>query len=255
LAELRLHLEWLSSPEGKLQVLKEGLADAERDLQYEKDPVKVARINDEIEGLKKQIEQQQKIITDPQGAVARVILRINRGLERECQPEKPVSGVLPTKFINPPPGAVPVYFQNRHKEIKLVGDFLKNDAERIIVVTGRPGIGKTAMVCHLLKALESGHLPDDGGDMKVGGIVYLGESGIRKVNFFHLFADLCLLLPDDIAERLKRLYKDSYISTTDKMRELLSAFPQGGWWSCWTISRISLTWKPMISLTRNWMKR
>jgi tetratricopeptide (TPR) repeat protein len=227
LAKLRLHLEWLSSQEGKLQSMRDRLADAERELQYENDDLKVTRIKDDIEGLEKQIDQQERIVSDPQGAAARVEESIRRGLERERQPMKPVSGITPTKFINPPPGAVPVYFQNRHVEIKLVGDFLKNEAERIIVVTGRAGIGKTAMVGRLLKALESGHLPDDGGALKVDGIVYLGESGVRKVNFLHLFADLCLLLPDDTSGRLKRLYKEPHISTADKMRELLSAFPQG----------------------------
>lgn len=227
LAKLRRHLGWLSSQEGKLQVMRDRLADAERALQYENDPLQVTRIEDEIEGLQKQIDRQEGIVIDPQGAAARVEESIRRGLERERQPIKPVSGFTPAKFINPLPGVVPVYFQNRHVEIKLMGDFLKNEAERIIVVTGRAGIGKTAMVCRLLKALESGHLPDDGGALKVDGIVYLGESGVRKVNFFHLFADLCLLLPEDIGSRLKRLYKESHISTADKMRELLSAFPQG----------------------------
>jgi tetratricopeptide (TPR) repeat protein len=224
LAKLRIHLEWLSSQEGRLQVMRDRLADAERDLQYESDPVQAARIKDDIEGLEKQIKQQERIVTDPQGAAARVEESIRRGLERESKPEKEIT---PTKFINHPPGAVPVYFQNRHVEIKLMGDFLKNEAERILVVTGRAGIGKTAMVCRLLKALESGHLPDDGGALNVEGIVYLGESGVRKVNFPHIFADLCLLLPQDTSERLKRLYKEMHINTADKMKKLLSAFPRG----------------------------
>lgn len=67
LAKLRRHLEWLSSQEGKLQVMRDRLADAERDLRYENDPVQVARIKDDIDGLEKQIDQQERIVTDPQG--------------------------------------------------------------------------------------------------------------------------------------------------------------------------------------------
>ena len=31
----------------------------------------------------------------------------------------------------------------------------------MMTVVGRGGVGKTAMVCRLLKALEAGQLPDD----------------------------------------------------------------------------------------------
>jgi hypothetical protein len=99
LAKLRIHLEWLSSQEGRLQVMRDRLADAERDLQYESDPVQAARIKDDIEGLEKQIKQQERIVTDPQGAAARVEESIRRGLERESKPEKEIT---PTKFITHP---------------------------------------------------------------------------------------------------------------------------------------------------------
>src|SRR3712207_7099478 len=46
---------------------------------------------------------------------------------------------------------------------------------RLMTVVGRGGIGKTAMVCRLLKSLEGGRLPDEGGDLSVDGIVYLSE--------------------------------------------------------------------------------
>jgi len=81
---------------------------------------------------------------------------------------KPAGGVKRSKFINQPPGAAPTYYQDRHLETKLVGAFLKDDARRLLMVVGRAGIGKTVMVCRLLKALESGQLPDDGGPPDCG---------------------------------------------------------------------------------------
>jgi hypothetical protein len=51
------------------------------------------------------------------------------------------------------------------------------------------------MICRLLKALERGELPDDLGEMKVDGIVYLSETGSHRVNFANVFADLSKLLP------------------------------------------------------------
>lgn len=227
LARLRKHIQWLDSPEGVLQGLKYRLKDAQRDLRRTDDSLQIKRIQDDIEQLKREIKAQERVVADPKAAKKRVQESIDRGLERERQPAKPVGGRTYSKFINPPPGIAPTYFQDRHVETKLMGDFLKNDAQRLMTVVGRAGIGKTAMVCRLLKALEGGNLPDDGGALSVDGIVYLGESGAHKVNFPHLFADLCRLLPDDAAKELDAVYKEAQTSTGDKMRELLSAFPQG----------------------------
>ena len=96
-----------------------------------------------------------------------------------------------------------------------------------MTIVGRAGVGKTAMVCRLLKALERGELPDDLGEMKVDGIVYLSETGSHRVNFANVFADLSKLLPRDDAERLEGIYKNPQTSTGDKMRALLDAFPSG----------------------------
>ncbi len=157
----------------------------------------------------------------------RVEESIARGLERERRPERPVSEVVTSKFINPPPGVAPVYFQDRHVETRLIGDFLKDDARRLMTVVGRGGVGKTAMVCRLLKALEGGRLPDDGGPLPVDGIVYLSATGTRRVTMPNLYADLAKLLPSDTADKLDALYKNPQLSTEAKMQALLAAFPHG----------------------------
>ena len=82
--------------------------------------------------------------------------------------------------MNTPPVVAPGYFQDRHVESELVGDFLRADDARIMTVVGRGGVGKTAMVCRLLKALEGGHLPDDLGELAVDGIVYLSPAGAHQ---------------------------------------------------------------------------
>ncbi len=226
LANLRKHLEWLASPQGFLQALKDRLKDAHRDLPRASEEQQV-RIKDEIALLEKQIADQQRIIADPKSAEKRVEESIARGLERERQPERPVSGITRTKFINPPPGVAPNYFQDRYVETKLIGDFLTDDAQRLITVVGRAGMGKTAVVCRLLKSLESGQLPDDGGYLSVDGIVYLSETGTRRVTVPNLYADLCQLLPDYAAKNLDEVYKNPKASTEAKIQALLSAFPHG----------------------------
>ncbi len=223
LAQLRRHIAWMDSPEGELQALKDRLADAERDIQRAADADK-PRIQSDIDLLKAQIKQQEEIVKNPEAAKAQTEKNIQTGLERERQPEKPVTKKTSTKFINPPPGVAPNYFQDRYFETQEIAKFLNDDAQRLMTIVGRGGVGKTAMVCRLLKALESGGLPDNLGEMKIDGIVYLSESGSHRVNFPIIFADLSKLLPTETANKLDTLYKDPKASVESKMNALLEHF-------------------------------
>jgi len=94
----------------------------------------------------------------------------------------------------------------------------------MMTIIGRGGVGKTAMVCRLLKGIETGQLPDGLGEMKAAGIVYLSESGSHRVSFANLFYGLCELLPSDTAQELDSLYKNPQVSTESKMSALLDKF-------------------------------
>jgi tetratricopeptide (TPR) repeat protein len=152
--------------------------------------------------------------------------RIESGLQREREPaERPA--VRRAKFVNPPPMTAPSWFQDRHVETGLIGDFLRDRGLRLLAVAGRGGVGKTAMVCRLLKALESGRLPDEEGELPVDAIVYLSPAGIHPVSFANLFADLTRLLPDAEAQRLQQLYRDPQQAPDRLMRTVLEEFPGG----------------------------
>lgn len=227
LAQLRQHLTWMDSPAGQLQALKHRLTDAQRDLPRAA-PEQQPRIQDDIAELQRQIAQQQSVIDNPQAAEQRVQQSIDRGLERVRQPEKPVSKETQTKFINPPPLIAPTWFQDRHVETQLIGDFLKDDALRLMTVVGRGGIGKSAIVCRLLRSLESGQLPDDGGPLPIDGIVYLSDArSFRRVNVPDLYASLTQLLPDETRRKLDLVYKNPQATTRQTMEALLAAFPHG----------------------------
>ena len=226
LARLREHIRWRSSPEGLLQGLKERLLDAERDLPRAKDAER-PRIEEEIKELRAEIAAQEQAIADPEGTTRKTKERIESALERERQPAEPVAPRHVTKFINPPPATAPSWFQDRHVETEQVGNFLKDPSLRMMTVVGRGGIGKTAMVCRLLKALEAGHLPDDLGPLSVDGIVYLSPKGLRQVTLAHLYADLCKLLAPSRAELLDAVYRNPQAPARAKMQALLEAFPSG----------------------------
>ena len=138
--------------------------------------------------------------------------RIGSGIQREQVPAEP-QPVRASKFVNPPPATAPAWFQDRQVETGLLAGYVTDPGIRLVTVAGRGGIGKTAMVCRLLKGLEAGRIPDVEGDfaaITVGGIVYLSRNGAHQVEYPTLVADLLRLLPADAAQRLQRLYQDPH---------------------------------------------
>jgi tetratricopeptide (TPR) repeat protein len=155
--------------------------------------------------------------------------RIDSGIVREQVPAEP-QPVRASKFVNPPPTVAPSWFQNRQVESGLLAKHVKDPAIAMVTVAGRGGVGKTAMVCRLLKGLEAGSIPDVEGDsaaISVGGIVYLSRNGAHQVEYPTLVADLLRLLPTDDAQRLQNMYQDPHHSPAELMLAVLEAFPAG----------------------------
>ena len=155
--------------------------------------------------------------------------RVGSGIRREQVPAEP-QPVRASKFVNPPPATAPAWFQGRQVETGLLARYVTDPGIRMVTVTGRGGIGKTATVCRLLKGLEAGRIPDVEGDLaavKAGGIVYLSSNGAHQVDYPTLVADLLRLLPEQDARRLERLYRDPHQSPAQVMLAVLEAFPAG----------------------------
>jgi tetratricopeptide (TPR) repeat protein len=154
--------------------------------------------------------------------------RISSGIVREQVPAGP-QPVRASKFVNPPPVVVPAWFQDRQVETGLLARYVTDPGIAMVIVAGRGGIGKTAMVCRLLKGLEAGRIPDVEGDLAtitVGGIVYLSRNGVHKVEYPTLVADLLRLLPAAAAQRLQQRYQDPHLPA-ELMAAVLEAFPTG----------------------------
>jgi tetratricopeptide (TPR) repeat protein len=227
IAQLRKHLIWMDSPEGQLQALKYRLSDAKREFPRA-ELEQQARIQLDINELESQIAQQQKIINNPKAAEQRVKKSITTGLKEECTPSRPVDGIAKIIFINPPPLIAPTWFQDRRVETQQIGDFLKDESLRLLTIVGRGGVGKSAMVCRLLRALEGGKLPDDGGSLNVDGIVYLSASRpFQRPNLPDLYSGLVKLLPDQIVKELDYICKHPQSTTRTTMEALVQAFPRG----------------------------
>ncbi len=224
LRRLRQHLANLDAPAGQVQQLKARLATAHADLRLARDPQRRARVQKDIDEWKQELKILKKIAADPAAAIEETRRSIAAGIERARQPAARPARLKRSKFINPPPMNVPGYFQDRFDETKRLGEFLKDPALRLLIVIGRGGIGKTALVARLLEHLQRGELPDGIGRLPVDGIVYLSDAGARPLTFPNLFSDLSQLLPAETAQTLNALYRNPHTSTRDKMAALLSSF-------------------------------
>ncbi|MCU1575278.1 MAG: hypothetical protein JWO93_3360 [Micrococcaceae bacterium] len=133
-----------------------------------------------------------------------------------------------SKFINRPPVTAPAWFQDRVPETELVVGWLSDPSVRMITVIGRGGIGKTALVCRLLKGLEEGYVPDVADDraaIPVGGIIYLSPSGNHRATYPNLINDLCRLLRPESAQHIQALYQDPHISPKHVTLAVLESLP------------------------------
>lgn len=226
LAKLRKRLQQLGSPKSVLQQLQDRLKDAQRD-QHRADEGRQALIKAEIKELEQAIEQQQKLVNNPEQVAKTTRINIERAIERERYSEPQTIRREAGTFINIPPATAPSYFQGRRAETQQIATFLEDSTLRLLSVVGRGGIGKTVLVCRLLSGLERGQLPDDGGPLSADGIVYLSANGSRRVNLPNIYADLSKLLPPKTATQLDTFYRNPRLSTELKMAELLQHFTTG----------------------------
>jgi tetratricopeptide (TPR) repeat protein len=153
--------------------------------------------------------------------------RIVSGIAREQVPAEP-QPLRSSKFVNPPPAVAPTWFQDRQVETGLLARYVMDPGIRLITVVGRGGVGKTAMVCRMLKMFEAGQVPDATGKtspITMGGIVYLSRTGAHRVAYPTLVADLARLLPDEAGQRLVTLYQGQ--APAYVMAAVLEAFPAG----------------------------
>ena len=223
-------LEWLKSPEGKLVLLENQLAHMERELKSsKKGSRKSKRLGEQMEVLRKQIADQQQVINDPEGAKKRVEDDIKKDLQKGFKSktkESDQNQSATSRFIHSPPLVAPAYFQNRAEEIGEISAFLHDDAQRVMMVAGDSGIGKTALVCKVLKSLEEGVIPGSGEPAGIDGIIYLSETGFNKINFNNIFNGLCRLLPKEETAAFEKLNATSNVTPAQIMVELLSKFAQ-----------------------------
>ena len=217
-------LDWLDSPDGVLRELKRRRHALGRKVKRSEDDGTRARTQQEIDELSRQIERQQQIVENPDAATKKAQERIDRGFEREKRSGTQKRRPSAQKCVNAPPCRAPDYFQDRDSETRRVEDFLRNEALRLMMVVGWAGIGKTAMVCRVLQAVQDGRIAGEAGPLHLHGVVYLCCDFPRRLTIRDLFANLAKLLPRKAAREIDELCTDCKVSTEEKMHALLTRF-------------------------------
>jgi tetratricopeptide (TPR) repeat protein len=189
-AQLREHLEWLDTPAGELYLVEQRIEDAEGRLAH----ADAAGAAEELAELRRQREGLRRKVENPEAAKHRVQAGVAKDLER-----------VRIEGIHPPPMTVPPHFQNRDAETAQVEAFLQDESLRLMVVAGRGGIGKSALVCRVLRDLPR--------------VVYP-----PRVSLPDLYTSLLQLLPEDAAARVDAVYRDPSSSARQTMETLAQAF-------------------------------
>ncbi len=129
--------------------------------------------------------------------------------------------------VNSPPLYVQ-HFKNREQEIVEFCNCLSESDVRLINVVGRGGIGKTALVSHILSKLARGTLPVSGQGKKlhIDGIIYLSARE-TDLNLERIYSDVGYMLGDPIATMLDVRWTERDASLTDKIEYLMEAMQNG----------------------------
>lgn len=229
-----VHLQSTKIPtdalESTLPRLEAQLNQLQKALRIERDPQKREEIRDQIEYVHGRIDELLGVSRDSPGDP--------RPFEDPFgQPAAtPVSSEDRGIYVNTPPASAPDYFQGRDEETRRLVQFLKNDAQRMLMVKGRGGIGKTALVCHLLESLtdEGASAARDG--RRLDGVVYVSFEGTYRLTAQSLVGDLSRSLPEQSAERYQKSLEaieaqsaaaGSMISTRKRVGALLEELSSG----------------------------
>ena len=223
--EFVAQIAWFHSPEGQLHQLKTRRLDAERD-RVRVPASEQLKVDHEIAELDEQIAHVTAALEDPHGAERRAMALIRGDIRRRsrAQPTVARASRYHARIPFALPATPPAYFQDRHAETEVLFQFLRDPQRRLITVMGRGGIGKTTVVCRVLKKIEEqesleGHLPVD-----ADGMLYLSSIGRHQVNAPNLIAGLLSILPAPVEETLRARFSRSEVNSRQKMLTLLDEF-------------------------------
>jgi len=125
-----------------------------------------------------------------------------------------------------PPVRLPEPFEDRKDQTLAIEDFLKKSGSPLLVVEGRAGQGKTALVCRVLESLRAGVFPESKKRIKADGVIYLSPNGSYPITAPNLFAGLQKCLPPKKAQEVGHVLRNPKTGGRARMMALLDAVGQ-----------------------------
>jgi tetratricopeptide (TPR) repeat protein len=175
------------------------------------------------------IDELRAAISNWEGRVEQQRQRIAEGLEEQRQQIVESTQRRDEKHlrvIGRRPLDVTDYFKDRQRELMTIGELLAQPTTRLASVIGHGGMGKTALVCKVLRDLERHRWPHTDDEIPLDGIVYL-STRTTGISLERLFLDCAKLLGGAEEKRLNAIWTNPEISTEDKVLHLLKALSGG----------------------------
>jgi tetratricopeptide (TPR) repeat protein len=112
-------------------------------------------------------------------------------------------------------------FKNRSRELELIGRYLCDPAIRMVIVTGRRGIGKSAVAAKVMELLDLGEWPGRAPAPLPSGLVNL-STRTSGISLERIYLDCAHLLGADRETRLLNTWATSQ-SVPDRIGKLFAA--------------------------------
>ncbi|NMO57745.1 toll/interleukin-1 receptor domain-containing protein [Actinoplanes sp. TBRC 11911] len=172
------------------------------------------------------IERERERIADPAAAERRTRERIKQdlALDREPAPDPtadPIVTAAGVRMINELPGIPPVRFHDRADQLRRLTKLLEGPDTRLIALTGRDGMGKTALLDRLRRSVGYAPLSD------YRAVVLLDASGYRRITTATLLFDLARVLEDPEAGTIRNQLERP-VPSVDKLTIVLGALGERG---------------------------
>lgn len=156
--------------------------------------------------------------------------RVSRGLEEEKQraaaDAAAAAGPGVRRYGRRPPIALGDTFHDRRDEQLAIRTALADPRTRMVSVLGRGGMGKTALACRILDAIEREERTAAAGP-RLTGIAYLHHSPTQPITLDRTLLYIGKVLPDDLAEKAERVFGNRDLSTDDRVDRFLDLIPDG----------------------------
>jgi tetratricopeptide (TPR) repeat protein len=219
---LSKHLIWIRSPAGELQTLHYRL-DYLRSLpEYQ---LQAERVQVEINTLQAQVAYKEQALRKPRRLLHEYhdATRIGIDIDKErFDTERKVDRAMArNRVIGTAPQGESKSFKDRTQESAKITNVLLSEegAIRVVSIYGRGGIGKTALACEVMAALEK-------DIVNVRGLIYLSSRSGLGINLERIYLSSARMLGGMLEQELNKAWINPNIEVGAKIRVLLEHYEE-----------------------------